>query len=140
MKFTFFLPVGDYKCEGHGKVLYFLIESDKPIEEVRKAYSLVKENNTSLDSKDRNAPIIDEGENFVSDEWFAQANIEPSNVLNAVNEEAEDQGHFVYDPIEVARIFISLVNQQDPELNLQLLEQPPVFQDDSIGNIGYGIF
>lgn len=147
--YKFELPIGDWSDDGHGQCEWFLIESNKPVDELREIYFETKKNlQCSLDGSDWNkmrklTPCDDYGDNNLTKEHLVD--------FLKLNLTERDIKYFTEDPTpeKFAELFILFMVSHNSELELQMVEREsfPMFpfygfdkQKRHIGFMGYGLF
>lgn len=150
--FKFKIPVGDWSNDGHGKCDYFIVQSNKPVKEVREAHFKIKEV-TGFD--------IDNFCSGYGENWCDEHNMDILNKLGFVitektygfddvtnnDDEDEENGCYVYSDGFV-EIWIYLLMKVDKDLKLKIIDEEYEsltfygFDDKGrhIGSCGYGLF
>ena len=134
--YRFKLPVGDWSSDGHCECEYYLVSSNKPVEEVREAHYKIKEK-TGIDIETECAEYQD---NILS--------LSCKEKLSELGFALEEAGTETT-PEEMARIWLFLLQKADSELELQLVpeDKSPCLcfygfdaQGRHISGVGYGLF
>jgi hypothetical protein len=147
MMYKFKLPIGDWSDDGHGKHEDYIIESNKPLQEIRELYFQACEKlGFTLDGHHELTPCRDYEEYHFKDETIEA-------LLNfGLNISEDEQEKWVKDSIETQEfcdLVLKFIKTQDPELILTRIpsEDFPMFQfygfDNQkrhIGYFGYGLF
>jgi hypothetical protein len=133
-KYTFKMPIGDWSADGHNEVIYYRVESNKPVEEVREIHFKIK------------------SELGIDIEGFANE-YEDSTIPLVIVDKLIDLGVSVDDDLEyVSRydmfvIWKELLMLVDKELTLKQIDSEPMLpfygfdkKGRSIGTVGYGTF
>lgn len=137
-QYQFFLPIGDWSDDGHGKCEKFLVASNMPIEQVREAHYRIKEV-TGIDIED------------VCSEY--QDDLLPAETVRILYDlgfrfsDGEHNGDTKVYADDMVRIWIFLLQKTCPGLTLEVTPEPemlPFYGFDSkrrhIGTVGYGLF
>ena len=67
--YTFKIPIGDWSNDGHGIAEWYIIRSNKPVEEVRELYfQACKEFGFGLDTQYKNAPCVEYEDSIIPTE------------------------------------------------------------------------
>ena len=68
-KYKFKIPIGDWSNDGHGKADWYIIESNKPVQEIRELYFQACEKlGWTLDGHDDKSPCSEYEDNTFSKE------------------------------------------------------------------------
>ena len=138
--YQFYLPIGDWSNDGHGKCRRFLINSNYPVGRVREAHFRIKKT-TGIDIE--SDICSDYEENTVTPEVNAK--------LMSIGK-LRDMGFDGFcsdEPMsaeDMAHLWLSLLQVADPELQLEFAEPPvlPFYGYDEKGRhisfVGYGVF
>lgn len=110
LKYTIEFPIGDWSDDGHGKCEYFLVKSNKPVEEVREIHFNSKVDIGSICSECDESELKDY----------------EHNKLIELGYEYEDKSCEKYKmifPKEMLRIWMFLLMYSDKDLKLELIEE-----------------
>lgn len=148
-KYKFKLPIGDWSGDGHGRADYYVIESNKPVEEVREIYFQACENlGFTLGGHGEKTPCSD-----YEDYKFPKETLKElldfgvkldKDTIDYINKQESTDGTELF-----ADIVIGLIMAQDKTLKLKRLsgeEMPmlPFYGFDKkgrhMGFFGYGLF
>lgn len=143
-KYRFNLALGDYYGEGHGLYKEYLAVADKPIEDVREAHAKIMAK-TGIDlsgfaSEYKDTRLPDEVHQRLLDLGY-EFGVELYK--DDVGYHLLEDGTMCDCPEELARIWIFLLNQVDPELHCVLEHEddlPALFAEPGKSSIGYGLF
>lgn len=135
--YQFYLPIGDWSDDGHGRCQQFLVNSNAPVERVREAHFRIKET-TGIDIESICGGCE---ENTISPDVS-----EKIAALGIPFEPGEDGQVFSED---MAHLWVALLQLADPELKLQIQRETyipmltfPGYDEKGrhIGDVGYGVF
>lgn len=137
--YKFYITIGDWSCDGHGRSEDFIVSSNMPVESVREAHYKIKDT-TGIDIES----ICAEYEEDEIDE-------ETVGILKSMGfqfENSSGMGEGIVNVPEMARIWIFLLQKADPTLELKIVDDDiPRLQfygfDEKrrhIGGVGYGLF
>lgn len=136
--FRFYLPIGDWSSDGHGKCVNVLVKSNVPVEQVREAHFRIKET-TGIDIHSFCDGYEDE---IVPDEV-----VEQMNALGFPFEVEEGEDACIQ-PEEMAALWMFLLQKADPTIRLKEDDEDipmlPFYGNDEKGRhidqVGYGLF
>ena len=147
MKYKFKLPIGDWSNDGHGKCDWYIVQSNKPLEEVREAYFKA----CKLSGIEFHEYLCSDYEDGCISldqiEYFKEIGID---VLPLLDEEFDEE--FKNDTYVGVDGFVSIlfkfIIKYTPDLELDTindgLEMFPFYgfdhQNRHIGHLGYGLF
>jgi hypothetical protein len=145
--YKFELPIGDWSDDGHGKNKIYLIESNKPVEEIRELYfQACNKLGFTLDGHGDKVPCSEYKDCEFKKETFQEL-IDFGIVISEDLKEGllEDDS---LDSLEFCEIVLALIKTQDPELILNIIQDKlSMFQfygcdkqNRYIGYFGYGLF
>lgn len=144
--YKFNLPIGDWSNDGHGKCKYYLVESNKPVEEVREAHYRI-EKVTGIDIH-KVASYYEE--NYINSREVIQAIIDTGfDLINNCNEFDEEDDYCSFDSYNMASLWLHLLMCVDKDLELKMatenkVDMLPFYGFDKkgrhIGFVGYGVF
>lgn len=136
--YRFYLPIGDWSSDGHGKCLNVLVKSNVPVEQVREAHFRIQEAtgiNVHSFCKDYEDSVV------------------PKAVVRKLNKlgfpfEAEEGEPAHIEPDEMAALWIFLLQKADPTIRLKEdnedIPMLPFCGNDEKGRhidqVGYGLF
>lgn len=134
----FNMAIGDWSGDGHGKNEKFLISSNVPVGFVRDAHFSIEEE-TGIN--------IEKICNTYLDNTVDADTVKKLNDLGFYFEHQEDEEMSVA-PLEMAKLWIFLLEKADPNLKLEILNEniPDLHfygfdnNDHHIGSVGYGLF
>lgn len=139
MDIKFYMTIGDWSEDGHGKMKKFLIQSNQLMECVRDVHFGIK----AATGIDIEAVCSEYGNNIVPADIKEQLELLGYHI-------ADDAGfgECVISPEEMINIWLFLLMYTEPSLSLKICEDPyPEFQffgidekDRHIGSVGYGLF
>lgn len=137
--YKFYLTIGDWSCDGHGRSEDFIISSSAPVEAVREAHYNIK-NTTGIDIES----ICSEYEEDEIDE----ETVATLKDMGFEFENSTGMGDGIVNVPEMARLWIFLLKKADPTLEMEIVKNDiPRLQfygvDDKmrhIGDVGYGLF
>mgnify|MGYP000709303510 CR=1 FL=1 len=147
------LPIGDWSGDGHSQHTDYLIESNKPVEEVRELYFKACEKlGFTLDGNHELAPCAEYGDNRFPEETLDAllefgVNIN-KELVASLKEQYEDEAGYI-ETEDFCDIVLELIKTQDETLSLKRIteERYPMFQfygrdnkSRHIGYFGYGLF
>lgn len=140
-KFFFKLPIGDWSGDGHEKVSWFIISSNKPLQDVREAFFKAKD---SLDPRLNPENICSEYE----ENTIPESLVEELNKAGCEFSFDEYDGDVYLDSFSMLDIVLWFLKMGDPDLELQVEENNfPMFpfsgydkDNRHIGFFGYGLF
>jgi hypothetical protein len=139
----FNLQIGDWSGDGHGRNISYLIDSNKPIEEVRKAFYKAQE---KFDRAVWPTSLCDRYQTYSITEEVANK-IVASGYTDPLGDFDEDDKVYYVEVDELATYTLWFITQGDPTLGLvHCQEEIPSFhfygyQDGKhIDGIGYGLF
>lgn len=145
--YKFKLPIGDWSDDGHGKCDWYIIESNKPVQEVREAYF------KSVDSTKINLAeeLCSEFEDCTLSLEFAEKLESLGIDLTCIKEDSwfdEDMEAWGMDHDSFMEILFQFIQLSDSELILfEVPDNLPIFNSYSyneykrhIGHLGYGLF
>lgn len=137
--YKFYITIGDWSCDGHGRSEDFMVSSNMPVEAVREAHYKIK-GATGIDI-----------ESICSE--YEEDEIDEETVVTLKNmgfkfENSSGMGDGIVNVPEMARLWIFLLQKADPTLELKIVEcDTPRLQfygfDEKgrhIGGVGYGLF
>lgn len=135
----FWMTIGDWSSDGHGKSEDFLISSSAPVEQVREAHYRIK-GVTGID-------IEDICSRYGEDEVDAET-VESLKRMGFLFENNSGMGDGILSVEEMAKLWLFLLQQADRELELALIEDdiPSLHfsvadqQGRRISSVGYGLF
>ena len=139
MDIKFYMTIGDWSEDGHGKKARFLIQSNQCIQRVREAHFKIK-SKTGIDIE---AVCSEYGDDVVS------ADIVESLTLRGYDVTKDSGlGDGGISPEEMMKIWLFLLMETEPSLKLKICEDEyPEFHfygyDEKkrhIGGVGYGLF
>jgi hypothetical protein len=142
--YKFRLPIGDWSGAGHGKCEYYLIDSNKPVEEVREIHFLITLK-TGVDIES----FCNEYQDCRVSSEIIEALISLGfgvHKLASTFIEGEDS---YFRSEDMREIWLFLLMKTDPTLKLEIAEENviemlPFYGDDaqgrSINFVGYGAF
>jgi hypothetical protein len=142
-KYLFTLPIGDWSADGHGECTYVHVESNKPVEEVREAHFKIKE----ATGVDIHSIASEYEENRIDEDHPVISYLKRKRKLNQLLE--EDDGEYIIYTSEMADLWIMLLQDADPTLELERVEKERIpmlafygFDDKGrhINFVGYGTF
>lgn len=134
--FKFKLPIGDWSDDGHGQCDYFIVESNKSVEDVREAhFQIVEKTGINIEKicKQYEEDVIKSDDREDLEELgfkFASS----SNVMSS---------------IDMANIWVFLLMKADEALQLKIIPEEimPMLsfygrdeKDRNISFVGYGVF
>lgn len=140
--YKFKLPIGDWSDDGHGKCEYFMIESNKSVEDVRELYfDTVSNVNYSLDGTSPYSPCSDYEDGKITKEDIDGLGLNQDNYL-----EITEEGYI--GSKEFAELFIDFMCTHNEGLELKIVNDEvkmfPFYGFDEkkrhIGQMGYGLF
>lgn len=137
--YQFWMTIGDWSGDGHGKSEDFLISSSVPVEQVREAHFRIKDV-TGIDI-----------ENICSRYGEDEVDAETVEILKRMGflfENRSGMGDGTLSVEEMAKLWLFLLQKANDELELALIENDTpylhFFGDDQqgrhIGSVGYGLF
>ena len=140
-KCTFKLPIGDWSGDGHGKCDYYLIESNKSVQQVREVHFKIFEK-TGINI---HAIANDYEDSHISYEVFDALTSLGYNFIE--NHDDDDEGFYATSK-EMANIWIFLLTKTDKKLMLKIIDDKddmlPFYGYDKkkrhIDGVGYGCF
>lgn len=146
----FKLPIGDYSDDDHGKCIYYIIESNKSLEEVRELYFKSCELFGNNFSK---YLCWDYGDNYLTEDHFEELSkfgIDFTKIfidINDILDEFEAEENINLDIESYVEILLQFIKISDSDLELKIIEDKlPMFnfygKDDKgrhIGQFGYGL-
>lgn len=146
--YTFKIPIGDWSNDGHGIADWYIVQSNKSVEEVRELYfQACKMFGFGLDTEYKDAPCIDYEDSVIPIETLYL--LEDFGVKAASNllENLEVGSTECYvDPDNFINIVLEFIKTQDRNLELDIVDIP-MFQfygfdskERHIGYFGYGLF
>lgn len=153
MIYKFKLPIGDWSGDRHGKTEDFLIESNKPLQEVRELYFRACEKlGFTLDGYDKLTPCSEYGDSTIKEETL-NALLEfgvkiDENLVDSLKESYEQDKAYL-ETESMCDIVLEFIKTQDKTLELVRIPKKdyPMFQfygyDEKkrhIGYFGYGLF
>ena len=142
--YEFKIPIGDWSGDGHNKVEWYIIRSNKPVKEIRELYFKACDKlGFTLDGHNKLTPCSEYGDNHFDKtilKLLLDFGIKIDNVLKEYIELTEtiDSDGFI-------EIVLALINTQDPDLKLEIVNHE-LFQfcgfdkNKYIGYFGYGLF
>ena len=158
MSYKFKLPIGDWSFDGHSKCDWFIIGSNKPVEDVREAYfRFVQHTGTGFDNTVKDAPYTRyDGDPLLTVKWMKKIGLEnhpfiedvdASNVSVIDDTVIDDTVIDDIGPDEFAQLFVDALNKFDSSLGLSIewndTDMFPFYGYDDqkrhIGHIGYGL-
>lgn len=152
MKYNFKFAIGDWSKDGHGKCDYFVVKSNKPVEEVRESHYKIKnvtginidelcsEYGDSAIHNDVYMKLIRLGFDFKSEGFDVY--------LEEEEEEEEEDLEAYCNSLSYLKLWIFLLKQVDKSLEIEIIKNDiPMFQfygydkeRRHIGASGYGLF
>lgn len=147
MEYKFRMPIGDWSGDGHGKCDYYLIKSNKSVEDVREAHFLIKEK-TRVD--------IDQVCSNYEENTLSGAvayTLEKLGFFESLSDVDADDSYSYYNEeytmhsYGLARLWMFLLQKADESLRLEIIndnvENLPFYGFDKqgrhIGFNGYGV-
>ena len=133
MACTFKIPIGDWSNDGHAQCHWYIVESNKPVEEVREVHFRGCKEVFDIHS------VCNEYEEY-------QADLE--DLPEWVREFFDHEGHPMNGSGGMAELWLEMLRRTDPDLVLKLVPEdismlPFYGHDDQkrhIGTVGYGLF
>lgn len=116
-------PIGDWSGDGHGKCDWFIVESDKPVEEVREAHYLIKDT-FGIDLEEEVASEY--RDNRISADIVKKLGKLGFNIESI----DEYEGNYSVCPSDMLDIWVFLLNKVNSELRL-------VYTPDNIPTISF---
>lgn len=137
--YQFWMTIGDWSGDGHGKSEDFLISSNVPVDRVREAHFRIKEA-AGID-------IEDICSSYGEDEVDAET-VEILKRMGFLFENKSGMGERILSVEEMAKLWLFLLQKADDELELALIENdaPSLHfygtdqQGRHIDSVGYGLF
>lgn len=137
--YKFSMPIGDWSDDGHGKCEYFIVKSNKPVEEVREIHFQIKEK-TGVNIEELCSEYED-NTIFVDDlEEIEELGFDISNI------ETHDGKASLY-PTDMLNLWVFLLCKTDETLKLEIEDTPEMlsfygfdYKGRHIGFVGYGCF
>ena len=134
------IPIGDWSDDGHGKCLWYLIETPSTVKEVREFYF----NAVKISGIDFTETFCSNFEDNVIPQ--EKAELIPFSLKN-YSDDPEPDGYYMYQD-DFVRLFLDWIKYYNPEFKYSIVndEYPmlPFFGFDEqgrhIGHIGYGLF
>lgn len=137
--YQFWMTIGDWSSDGHGRNENFLISASAPVEQVREAHFRIKEV-TGIDI-----------ENICSKYGEDEVDAETAEILKRMGflfENRSGMGDGILSTEEMAKLWLFLLQKADDELELALIENDTPYlhfsgvdqQGRHIGSVGYGLF
>jgi hypothetical protein len=149
--FKFNIPIGDWSDDGHGICRYYLISSNKPVEEVREAhFKIVKETGIDVTKICKNYE-----EDWYYDEEIIQKIIDTGFDVEKRCCEIDRDGYenliigITFEPRELAELWVHLLMYVDKDLKLEFVAEEETLMlsfygfDEKkrhISFVGYGLF
>lgn len=146
MKYKFKIPIGDWSDDGHGKYKDYLIESNKPVEQIRELYFQACDKiGFSLDGSYKKRELTPQAE--YEDYKFSRKTLQAlldfgvvldEDTINYINEQESTDGTEL-----LCDIILAFIKTQDPQLEIIRMEEEscPMFQfygfDNQKRHIGY---
>ena len=142
--YEFKIPIGDWSGDGHNKVEWYIIRSNKPVKEIRELYFKACDKlGFTLDGHNKLTPCSEYGDNHFDKtilKLLLDFGIKIDNDLKEYIELTEtiDSDGFI-------EIVLALINTQDPDLKLEIVNHE-LFQfcgfdkNKHFGYFGYGLF
>ena len=138
MEYSFMLPIGDHSQDGHGQCVNYTCLSNKPVEQVREAHWRI----TLATGVDIHEICNLHGEDSVDMETF-----EALKKLGFKGGNKEFGNEVLLSIDDMANLWVMLLKIADPELEIEIQEDPPQLSfcgfDDRgrhIDHVGYGLF
>lgn len=137
MTFTYRIPIGDWSGDGHSQCDYFTIKSNKDGEALVKAYRTMADLSPDYDPTSFCAEYED--------------SVVPEHIKDKLKEigefnfyEYKGTEYVEFGPDEMIQYVLWWLKMGDPELELELIKNPPaIYLPDRRNNtsfIGYGLF
>jgi hypothetical protein len=125
MSYLFELPIGDWSDDGHGKCDYFTIQSNVPMEEIKKILPLMQKEFGILDF-------------FSEYEEASLSDYEFEKLIEKLPEAEElfDTDNYIQGTDSAAELFILAMKAYDPSLELEIRNTPILYE----ASFGYGLF
>lgn len=137
-QYQFFLPIGDWSDDGHGKCEKFLVTSNMPIEQVREAHYRIQET-TGIN--------IEEVCSEYQEDTLPAETVKTLCDLGFTFPDGEHTGETKVFTDDMVRIWIFLLQKSCPGLSLEVTPEPemlPFYGFDNkhrhIRPVGYGLF
>lgn len=145
--YKFKIPIGDWSDDGHGKHEDYLIESNKPLEEVKELYFQACDKlGFTLDGHGSLSPCSEYEESTMKEETVDRL---IKFGIDITNEQKKMWTEDYVDIEEMCQLVLNLIKTQDKDLLLKIIPNKnfPMFQhygvDEKkrhIGYFGYGLF
>lgn len=141
--YKFNIPVGDWSDDGHGKCNHYLVESNKPVEEVREAHYKIKE----VIGIDLSKVCSSYGDSSLNEDDYAILK-DLGFEFNSSHFDDDEDNAIVY-PSGFAEMWIFLLMQVDKDLKINRISEEGTdnltfygFDEEGrhIGLLGYGCF
>ena len=146
--YKFKLPIGDWSNDGHGKADWYIIESNKPLQEVRELYFQACEKlGWTLDGHDKKTPCSEYEDNTFPKETLQElldfgVKLDQNDIDYIFEQEYTDGSELFL------KIILEFIKTQDSELVLNIIDDDlKMFQfygcdnkNRHIGYFGYGLF
>lgn len=137
--YKFKLPIGDWSGDGHDKCDYYIVESNKSVEEVREIHFLIK----PMLGIDLHEICNDYEDNTIRDEAYRTL----KHLEFTAWDDYPQEGYGWVSSDIMAELWIFLLRAVDPSLNLTIVDDDlPMlpfygYKDGKhIGFVGYGCF
>jgi hypothetical protein len=142
------LPIGDWSGDGHRECEQFIVESTKPVEEIREAHFKIKEV-TDIDickiCSEYGDSYIREGE---IEKILATGFVFDEGHCNEIEKDGENIISISPLPTALAELWVYLLNKIDNSLQLRIVDDNvpmlPFYGFDEkgrhISGVGYGLF
>lgn len=143
--YRFRIPIGDWSDDGHGKVQWFNMESNEPVEYVRKLYfRACKKLGFSLDSYNPK-PICSKYEDCSFPKEYLHILLNNGAIFDEKFIKFIESNECIECPEEFLDILIEFIKTQDPDLILKREQTEDfvfygILGRQHIGHIGYGLF
>ena len=146
LNYKFKLPICDWSSDGHGRCDYFLILSNRPLNELREIYFATnkKVNLYGLDGE--YSPCSDYADNEISSEQIESLGLHPEDYDKFIEKYA---GITQFSPKGFAQLFVDYIMLHNPQVVLEIVQEEPVEmfpfygfdeQNRHIGHFGYGLY
>lgn len=137
--YKFYLPIGDWSGDGHEQCTYFLVHSNKPVEDVREAHYKIKDA-TGVD--------IESMCSEYEENKLTRDTVLSLHELGFPFEKYERVNPAVMGEREMADLWLFLLQKADDDLELSIVvndtQMLPFYGFDEhgrhIGQVGYGLF
>ncbi|WPS85274.1 hypothetical protein SMD22_01215 (plasmid) [Brevibacillus halotolerans] len=142
--YQFRMPIGDWSQDGHSQCDYYLIQSNKSVEEVREIHFSVPDK-TGVNIEE----ICSDYEESSVDSETMEKIIELGFYRNLKQDSYEEGKETNFSSEDMCKLWIFLLMKADPTLQLEIskdykMEMLPFFGFDEkgrhIGFVGYGTF